>query len=857
MATISTDTFLDGGTARTAGESWTIQNSATLTVRTDTRWHANAPTGMTGSLGTVLMVAASGGGIFVDARNVRWMPFDSGSGVVPAIGTTVSQGGVSGYLLGVWPSLTSAPTAVGAAMPTAGFLKFREVTGGTFSSGALTGIGASATSADVTGWIEVAVEGTWTGGILGTGVVFRGDWFYLGETTGTPGQILQVPTNGGGSGTHCSAVEIETAPGSGVFEWYPAMVPNGTTRGFHVNVLGTDIRSKFVQYLGNGQVRIGSDGTNNVGFTPASGCKIRVPNIFLRGTSSANRTVNLSYTSPTSRVNCGAGTYSKIDIEFVDTNASISGAGAGHTRRYVNCAIEGSGVIGLTALTPGFANNVCLGANFAYANSESLNINGNNGCVASKIKAFNASDSVVCAVTGGTGFTVSDLEVGALKVRTSSATHATVAGSLTITNLSLIGTGISFNGANNVNVYNTDYCDRFLGTTNSTGGQAVFSLGSAGATNLLIEGLTFGKNGSIDGVHPYGALIANSASASSFVTMQNIGTRQNPLSCGSSASDFPQGLFSGAIPNFTGKRIYVAAKRSGTSLFNASQNLLLENVYFGANPWTINHSSNGRIKGCFNTSPSTASTAFFDCNYLDFFISDTAGRVLLYCSGPEQLQGLVESSFGPKSGFNASGGISFIDDNTGYVIFEMPYFAIGHTGFVNASPSLGYTGSLPTLEYQIDTGSGWNGTWLVLNGANLSSHTIDPTTGFKLKVKVLSTSTSASTFTSILLQTTTSLAAQTDNLYPLSTATLSFEGLQPGSEVRAYVGTDPATAVEIGGVESTSGSIFSFTHSAAGQQGYIMIFALGYQPIIIPRTYQSTDSTLLIQQVVDRNYVNP
>jgi hypothetical protein len=93
---------------------------------------------MTGSLGN--FNPSGTGGFFIEGRNVRWMAYDTGSGNVPAIGTTVSQGGVSGYLLGVWADLLSAPTAVGAANPASGFIKFREVSGGTFSAGAITGI---------------------------------------------------------------------------------------------------------------------------------------------------------------------------------------------------------------------------------------------------------------------------------------------------------------------------------------------------------------------------------------------------------------------------------------------------------------------------------------------------------------------------------------------------------------------------------------------------------------------------------------------------------------------------------------------------------------------------------------------
>ena len=137
MATLTSDEFLDGGVARVAGEVFTL-NGGTLKIRTDTRWHANSPASMTGTLGGSSIISATlGGGIEIDSTAVRWMPFTGGSGTVPAIGTTVSRAGVSGYFLGVWASYIVAPTAVAAAMPATGFIKFREVTGGQFTAGAL------------------------------------------------------------------------------------------------------------------------------------------------------------------------------------------------------------------------------------------------------------------------------------------------------------------------------------------------------------------------------------------------------------------------------------------------------------------------------------------------------------------------------------------------------------------------------------------------------------------------------------------------------------------------------------------------------------------------------------------------
>jgi len=85
---------------------------------------------------------------------------------------------------------------------------------------------------------------------------------------------------------------------------------------------------------------------------------------------------------------------------------------------------------------------------------------------------------------------------------------------------------------------------------------------------------------------------------------------------------------------------------------------------------------------------------------------------------------------------------------------------------------------------------------------------------------------------------------------------LEFTGLQPNTEVRAYVGTDPVTATEISGIEN-SGTSFSFNHSVAGQAGYIVIASIGFVNQQINLTYSSNDQSIPIQQQVDRNYSNP
>jgi len=162
MATITTDTYLDGGTARTAGEAWTM-NGGVLTIRTDTRWHADAPAGMTGSIGATTISATLGGGVLIDATKVREVWFENGTGEVPAIGTSVigDTSSASGYLLGVWSDLASAPSAVGSAMPATGFIKLREIDtayedGEELSADDLTySFTVDAVGPDKASWIEV------------------------------------------------------------------------------------------------------------------------------------------------------------------------------------------------------------------------------------------------------------------------------------------------------------------------------------------------------------------------------------------------------------------------------------------------------------------------------------------------------------------------------------------------------------------------------------------------------------------------------------------------------------------------------------------------------------------------------
>ena len=260
-----------GGSVNATLDSYAISNGTTLLIDTDTYQCANHSTAF-GSVDTVTF-SGTGGKLKVDGTNVRVIPYNTGRGNVPAIGTTISQGGVSATLLGVWSGWQAEPTAAAAAMPASGYIKVKNKTGGDFAAGALTGIGASATGADVVGWIEVRGADTAAVTVPRLGAFeVTGDWFELGTTNGTRGQVIPCPTTATVGGVF-PGVWIETASGSGVYERFA-----GAGSIVALSTIPTDERGKIVWQTTSG-IRIGSDGTNNVGFLPPTGCKVRIPNV--------------------------------------------------------------------------------------------------------------------------------------------------------------------------------------------------------------------------------------------------------------------------------------------------------------------------------------------------------------------------------------------------------------------------------------------------------------------------------------------------------------------------------------------------------------------------------------------------
>lgn len=228
-----------GSSSARAGGDIIDTNGFNFTIDQDSRY------GLTGTTSTsfagMTINASKGGNITIDGRNVRLIPYNSGSGNVPAWNTSITQGGASGKLIAVYSSLTSAPTATGAAMPASGYIKVKGWNGTAYGSGALTGIGATATGADVAGWIEVVADesATVTANRLGTFAAY-GAWYeFLGVTTdGTRATTYQIPTNG--SLTYVAGVWVQSASASITAASYSAGSITYTAAGHGFSV-GQDV----------------------------------------------------------------------------------------------------------------------------------------------------------------------------------------------------------------------------------------------------------------------------------------------------------------------------------------------------------------------------------------------------------------------------------------------------------------------------------------------------------------------------------------------------------------------------------------------------------------------------------------
>ena len=843
--TITINQFADDGTTTegSGGDVLTV-NGGTITFRTDSR----KPGTTNNTLGGNSIISSTlGGGIIFDATRTRWLPVSSSSGT-SAIGTTISQGGVTGSFLGFWASLTSRGSTT---LSGAGFIKFREVNGGSFTTGALTGCTATASGPDVTGWLEIVADQAANFSIPRLGkFVTRGDWFYLDNTTGVDGQTIQTPTQGSTTG-YAPGIWIETGVGTGEYEFYSAIYSTGYTS----TNFGNDARSKVVLMNTDGSIRVGNGA--GVGYVPPAGCRTRIPNVIIRQcTTAARQTSAIPHATLATRPDFTTTSAGFIDIEFAYGDWYF-GFSQPYYVKIKNSATQ-DGIVISECASPLDIDNGGSGTSAGLA--------GTGATITSCFSGGTIKDWVFScysnAVTGGflsmyycAGQTIIGCKSGcwtyARSVSKSFGYYINQCSNIKIIDSQNLNSTNYIITSTNVEVKNHDYCDRYVGSTNSTTGLYIWVINSS-CTNVKIDGVTFGLGGTISDVHPYSGIVSFSASIN--IKLRNFGTRGNFLPGGTSNQPAYIAADGGNNVDVKIQRCYMQPTRTGAVLTqNASKNMLVEDVYGDWADAQVQAANNLIVRGGGGTNSITGQASVYGTHFGGSFQSDNDGRMWLALNEPStETDQYCSYSFSPGSGFTAAGGVS-LGTAGDYFTVEMQEYRLQTTGFKNLAPTItGTNTGNHLIEYQIDFGSGWSN-WTLFSGPNLSAETIQPGVGYKLKIRITCTVGNAANLISyVRCDTTSTLEAQLNNLYPLDQNSVSFTGLPMGCDAFTLIA---GTTTILNARDSLNTTTYTYTYSGP-QVVDVGFVKLGYVPFYIRNlALTETDSSIPVSLTQDRNFI--
>jgi hypothetical protein len=694
---------LSGGSVNATLDTYTISNNTTLLIDTDSYQCANHSAAF-GSLDTVSFTGI-GGKVMATAKNVRVIPYNTGSGNVPAIGTTITQGGVSGTFLGVWASWLVEPTASGAAMPATGYIKVKNKTGGNYAAGALTGIGASATGADTPGWIEI--RGADTAQItvprIGIAEFGEGDMFEIGVTNGTRGQVIPFPT--------CATVAgifpgywVETAAGSGVFEPF-------ADAGSIVALasIPTDMRGKILWHTTSG-VCIGSDGTNNVGYLPPTGCRVLIPAVILtcctRSAGNGSGPRVLPNATLATRQEFNTGSAGDISMNGVACMWYANFTQAYRAKLY-NSAFSDT-VLHAEVASPADVDNIIISPTQARVNTAWNSLS----CFAGGV----VKDSLFArfsAASSGSFVGVSNYNKGIQFLRVKAQTLLnrgnTNAGPWSATqsidceweDCTNIGGTMTLVGGSGCKVTNLHYADNFSGTTGT--GNPVYAINlTTGCTDFMLDGFDMGG---LTNVQPYSGILQPSASYN--WTVRNIGDEAAALNLGSANQS---GLLINGGGNNDGGRIqrcYVSNTRTGLYAFlNSDNNIVMETPGGDYADASVIAALNAIIKGARLTGATTGQSSVYGTHWGDFFTSATVGKISIFCNEPTAASAAQCAITAGTPRFNSAGQVALttVGDQ---VTWEMPYFALGHTALANLAATLtGHQHRQPDVRVPVRQGHG-------------------------------------------------------------------------------------------------------------------------------------------------------
>lgn len=839
-----------GGSVNATLDTYTVSNGSTLVVRTDTYACANHSAAF-GSLDNIAF-SGIGGEVIIDPTYVRYVAYTGGSGNSPAFGAAISQGGVSGVFLGVWSNWQSEPIDPGAAIPASGFIKIGGVTGGSFSAGALTGIAAECSGADLQCWIEVRAAETATINVPRVGKFKSVEaWFYLENTTGVAGQVISCPTTGTVAQVW-PGVWIETAPGSNVYERFMgagAQVPLSTTP--------TDARAKLVWQTTSG-LRLGSDGANTVGYLPPAGCKVRIPAAILTncirtaGSGSGPRVVPNATLATRAEFNLTSAGYIDLACAVVQWAINLNQA---FYVKIKSCAINDN--LWLAKLGSAMdVDDIIVAPTQAQAGNIALVVTSNflGGTVKNaSLARFNYAGSVNGATLSlSKNVTFDNVLSQTLTARTSTGSASLLVSQSTdcaVLNCTFIGAPLGVQGCVNTEIDNMAYADGLTGTT-ATNAVSALSI-SVGSVSTTVDDVHMMPG--IANIHPYTALI--SVVNCSKTKIRNVGSYAQPIDAGS-ANKIGLGLTISGNDGVDIKRVYFSGLRQRfINMTNSDINVFIRNCAGDYSDVSFVSGLNCIVSSFAHAGATAGNSAVYGSHWVQHFTSATAGLIEVLCNEPtaQSAAQCVVVSGSPL--FNSSGSVLMTVAGQ-QIIWEMPEYALGYTALANSALALTgtNTGNL-SYEFQYDLGAGYNGAWLTANATNFTGvGAIDPAVGIKIKLRVTCvTANAGNVLTNIRITTVTTAAAQSENLYPLDTITLTFTGLITGSDV---VVRAAGTGTILASVDSNAGTTWAYVYETPVAID-VDVIKPGYVPKSLLRNYtpSAQNSSLPVSQLLDRNYL--
>ena len=504
-------------------------NGGYLRVDCDSRYGVNGAAAA--SFGNITLSATLGGSIEFNSTKVRLIPFNTGTGNVPAADTAITQGSASGKLIGVYSALNVAPTAVATAMPVSGFIKIREWNSVSYTATALAGVSANATAADGPGWLElVGVEASIATVNRLNQFITLGDWYIFQgvTTTGANSGTYQIPTNGSAV-NYFPGVWVETAVSSGVYEFYPCA---GSRTALAASISTDAVRGKVCWVeVTTGLVRFGSDGTNTTGgYVPVAGCKIRIPNLFFVCCVAAGATNALPNASLATRYKFSTSAAGVINFDRACFNWNLN-----FQQPY---AVTLSNVGILTQLvvqevaSPLTWSNVGVGQEAANTqNGLSVILCGQGGTMTNCTwtRATAAATSVII-FTDVSGFTITGEKTFTIALRTGAATThlLTRVNNCTWTGLKVANGTVSLVTCADLSFLNTTYWDHPATSTATANPLYAFNL-SLSCARIKVDGLDFGG---LTLCQPYSGVMNLAASGNTAIKLRNLGTAAAPLDMG-------------------------------------------------------------------------------------------------------------------------------------------------------------------------------------------------------------------------------------------------------------------------------------------------------------------------------------